>query len=381
MSNNKSIIILAAIALVAVIATLLSGGEEHQIEKSGSKVFPKLMNRINDITYIKVQRSDQSLTLNLVDNSWRLQEKNNFPANINKVRELAIGMANFTYVEPKTSKAENYAKLGVQDPSQPHAGSTQVSLGASEKDLLADIILGNSKPAKADSSQSDIYMRLPGQAQSWLIMGMVSPQWQASQWLQTELLKLKPARVKSIKVNHENGEEVYIYREHSSERNYTLSGRKASEKLKSDFELNNIASSFATLVLDDVFSNSDKKPGEKPTFAARLTTFDGLEIELTSYKQAGEEELYLSTLKASFNETVYTESKEKAAQLRASADTAADDENKAKKPAPSIDMNTLDDVRAEADRLNQSWQGWVYQLPAFRNKNIGKLKKDLLDHP
>jgi hypothetical protein len=45
---------------------------------------------------------------------------------------------------------------------------------------------------------------------------------------------------------------------------------------------------------------------------------------------------------------------------------------------PSIKHLAPDEVKQEIAKYNAIWQGWMYQLPEFRIKNIGKKKADLL---
>ena len=39
---------------------------------------------------------------------------------------------------------------------------------------------------------------------------------------------------------------------------------------------------------------------------------------------------------------------------------------------------SADEVKQEVAKYNGIWDGWMYQLPEFRIKNIGKKKADLL---
>ena len=62
------------------------------------------------------------------------------------------------------------------------------------------------------------------------------------------------------------------------------------------------------------------------------------------------------------------------------ADTEEVNESKIKKTERlfNIDSNILTRFKQEVEKYNAVWNGWLYQIPEFRIKNIGKKKADLL---
>ena len=54
-NSSRHILILASIAVIVIIATLFSEPTNIEISGAGDKVFPELLPRVNEVTYIKIQ--------------------------------------------------------------------------------------------------------------------------------------------------------------------------------------------------------------------------------------------------------------------------------------------------------------------------------------
>ncbi len=379
MKNSRHIVILATIALIFIIATFFSGPTNIEITGEGDKVFPELLPRVNDITYIKIQTNKETLTLIKDQDVWTVKENDNYPAAINKVRELVLGIGNLKRVEPKTKKPDNYARIGVQDVKEKGATSTQITLIAGGDKKLADIIIGNNKQAKADASQKSYYIRTLDDPQSWLADGKLPEKWEPKDWLDTDIVELKRERIREVKVSHDDGEIVYIHRDNPDVRDFTLESLKPGEKVTAPYEVNNIATTFTKMTFDDVVNAKNAKVGDKPVYTAVLTTFDGLEI---TFEPFAKEEKHLAKLSARFNEEAAKNGQDilSAQENAANGDKEATPADPHASPAKDIkpELKTPDDVKKEVEQLNSRWQNWMYQLPEFRINNIGKKKADLL---
>ena len=62
----------------------------------------------------------------------------------------------------------------------------------------------------------------------------------------------------------------------------------------------------------------------------------------------------------------------------AGADAAASDgESASESEVASGTLRPLDEVRAEAERMNARWQDWAYELPSFKRDYIAKRMDEL----
>ncbi|HEY5604051.1 MAG TPA: DUF4340 domain-containing protein [Gammaproteobacteria bacterium] len=379
LKNSKHMLILASVALIIIIATFFSGPTDDVISGAGDNVYPELLARVNDVTTIKIQTNQNTLTLTKDQELWTVKENNNYPAAIDKVRELVLGVGNLKRVEPKTRKPENYSRIGLQDVTQEGAKSTRIMMFAGNETKLVDLIIGDSKPAKAETSPQSYYIRAADDPQSWLADGKLPGKWEPKDWLDTDVLEIKRERIQQIKVNHDTGELVYIHRNHPDVRDFTLDSLQPGEQVTAPYEVNNIATTFTKMTFDDVVNTANAGISGKPLYSAVLTTFDGLEI---SFEPFAKDNKYLARLNARYNAEAAQAYQQQQAQ-RQKAEPAPPADSPAVEPQADtgetpVELKSSEAVTREVDQLNKRWQNWVYQLPEFRVKNIGKKKTELL---
>ena len=377
MRNPKHLLILASVALIFVIASLFSVPTDDEISGAGDHVFPELLPRVNDVTYIKIQKNDGTLTLTKDQDIWRIKENDGYPADINKVRELVLGIGNMKRVEPKTRKPESYSRIGLQDVTEAGATSTQVTLIAGSDKKLADVLIGNSKVSKSDTAQKSYYIRTLDDPQTWLADGNVPDKWEPKDWLNIDVFEVKRDRIQQVKVSHEDGEIVYVHRDNPQVRDFILESLKADEQVTAPYEVNNIATTFTKMTFDDVNNVVNAQVGDKPIYTAVLTTFDGLEVTFQPFKKGDN---HLVKYSASYNEAVakaYLEKKSQQGDQTAEPPATSDDPH-SKPPEEPVELKTEAEVKQEVEKYNALWKDWMYQLPNFRINNIGKKKADLL---
>jgi len=378
MRNSKNIIILAAVAILFILATLFSRQSGPQITGSGDKVYPDLFSRINDASHIQIQQKEGSTTLVKINDTWTVKESDSYPAAIAQVRELLMGVSHLVLVEPKTQKPENYAKLGVQDANADDSTSKQITISDGDDKKLADLIIGNEKPARGDADKSEYYLRKASEPQSWLSEGTLPKQWEPKTWLETDVISLERDRIQQVRVSHSDGEVTYIHRDNPQTRDFTLDGLQEDEKILAPYEVNNIATTFTTMRFEDVANETNTTlPSQQPDFTAVLTTFDGLEVTMASYKNGDN---YFSRYTASYNETHAKQSKAALDKAAAESEPAAPADNAHQSmPQATASLKDAEAVNAEVANYNKRWKGWLYQLPNFRNVNVSKRKADLLN--
>ncbi|WP_455374846.1 DUF4340 domain-containing protein [Kaarinaea lacus] len=373
MRNRKHLTVLALAAVIFIIATIFTESTDNDLTGAGSPFFPDLLAKANDVSMIKIQRNAGTLTLERNQEMWQVKENNGYPADINKVRELVLGVSNLLKVEPKTRKPENYERIGLQDISKNDSTAVRVTLNAGAENVVADVIIGNNKASHADNSKMSYYIRRADDPQSWLVDGKLPDKWEAKDWLDINIFEIDRARIKQVVVDHQDGEKVYIHRADSSVRDFTLDSLKPGEQVTAPFEVNNIATTFTKMTFDDVVSEKESGAESTPVYTARLTTFDGLVLTFQPYKKG---DMHLVKYSASFDQAAANSTANTTA-AEGSQETATGD-TKATPAKPAVKTMSADEVKQEVEKYNAVWKGWMYQLPEFRIKNIGKKKADLL---
>ena len=277
--KTKTLGILAGITLLVILIAFFTSQENGTtIPESGQLVFPDLMGKINDVEEITLESREDQVTLVRGEKSWGVKEKEGYHADINKVKRTLIGMAELRIREPKTSNPDLYDKLGVQDHDAEGSPSTRLTLKAEEGKEVAEIVVGNQRPAKGDPSVSEIYVRKSGDPQAWLVTGKLAIENMGTEWLDKEILDLQGKRIQRVTVKHPEGETVTIQKEKPDDQDYKLVGLSKGKTVTSQFTVNNIGTSLAKLTLDDVQKEEEIDFSGKPGVQAKLETFDGLRV-------------------------------------------------------------------------------------------------------
>ncbi len=197
------------------------------------------------------------------------------------VRETSGGWR----VEAKTRKPEFYPRLEVEDAGQKGAKSTLVTASDEKGGLLGEILAGKRRVDQLGGGVDGIYLRKPGEAQSWLARGTLDLAGDTLGWLDRKVIDLPQEKVKEAVLIQPDGSKLDIARD-KPEDPLALKG-SATATLKSDTAASEPANALAGVELADV------RPAAEVTFPkegiahAEYTSFDGLTIKLALVEQDG----------------------------------------------------------------------------------------------
>ena len=360
--RSKTLVMLALVTVVIVLAAIVTRQQSTAIPQQNEMLFPQLLTRINDVTEVKGTSAEGSYTLLLREGRWVVKEKEAYPADADKVRQLLFGLAQLRRVEPKTSNPELYDQIGVQDVGAKGAESLQIKLSDVKGGTLAEIIVGKQQLSKADLSQREYFVRPVDDPQSWLVEGKLPEDKSASNWLRKDILGLNPERVREVRVTHADGQHLTLRRKDRSARDYELVGLPTGTEIESPYAINSIANTLTDLALDDVRPAS-AVDFNKDTLAVELSTFDGLRVNMQAIKDGKSD---LARFSASFDPSLI----EKADSTKQETSAAPSE-----KKSP---LKQVDDVRKEAEELNARWHDWVYVIPGYRVDTIARKKSELI---
>jgi hypothetical protein len=288
--RSKGLIGLLAVTLVAVIAAVLvvRGGAAPRTDPLvGTKVFPELDARLADIGRIALLRGDMKTTLVHQGEQWVVEEKGDYPADQAKARQTLLGLAELSYVEPKTRMADRYARLEVEDADKKDAKSTLVTVSDAKGSLLGEIITGKHRIDQLGGGNDGIYVRKPGDAQSWLARGTLDLAGDTPQWLEKKILDLPLAQVKSVTLTAADGSALSMLRAKPEDKFALTVAPPAGQQLKSDSILDEPAAALAGLELTDVRPAKDFDFPKDGVATARYESFDGLVLTLALVQRDG----------------------------------------------------------------------------------------------
>lgn len=369
MNKPLSITLIALAGLVAAGAVWQSTRRgESPASKTGvdAPFLPKLASDGASASEIVVAHASGTFTVRLDGERWRVVEKANYPARVDTVRSVLVGLSQLRGAEAKTAKAENLAKLGLDDPTATRAWaangatppqSTLVTVKGSGGAELASAIVGNTKWGTPPGT----YVRRPGEAQAYLAEGRVDVPREAAQWLEATIAGVDKARVRSVKVERP-GQATLTASRPKPDGAFTLAGLPEGREVKDPGYADQLAQLLSSTTLQDVraIAEVDFTPSEGPEprtiTTAEVRTFDGLVVRIESVPKDGRGWWRLS---ASVDETVEG--------LRPT-DAPSDGP-----PTPA-----LESVRKEAADLNAKWAGFAYAPVDFKARLLNVASSDLL---
>lgn len=335
MARKGFLALVAATILViaAAVALTFSGRPPAAVAEAGQPVLPGLAQRIGDVASVAVKRGTAGYTLQRGQAGWTVPEKSNYPADPGKVRQALLGLADLKYVEAKTRKPDSYPRLEVEDSGKEGSKSALVEVKDSGGAKLAEIIVGKRKPDRLGAGTDGIYVRRPGDAQSWLAQGSLDLSGEAKDWLDRKVVGIPAARIKSVTIVQGDGAKLVLRREKAEDK-FAVADAEADSKWK-ESSLGDPASGLDALELNDVRARSEL-PVPEGTPTTELVAFDGLTLKTAVFEKDGTWWLRL-------------------------------------------DAAGTGDAEKEAGEINARVANWVYAVPTWKANYLKMKREDLVE--
>ncbi|MFI5021732.1 MAG: DUF4340 domain-containing protein [Alphaproteobacteria bacterium] len=360
-------------ALAAVVVN--SRAPAYTSGTGGQLVFPDLAKRVNDAAKLIVQTADGKFTIERKDQGWAVANKYGYPAKFDLVKQELVGLAQLKTVEAKTAEPSLYSRLEVEDMGQKGAKGELLTLEDVKGAMLASLILGKRHYGRGSDQAVEIYVRKPGDAQSWLARGTLDRNDDLKLWLERDVVALERDRVREVAVAPAEDKPFTLSKEKPGEGDFALAGVPPEDKAKSAYELNAVAGALGLLLLDDVLPANDLKPDAKLLRTLEYKSFDGLVVDLSLYEQDGKT---WTRIKAAY-------SPEGAISPPAEPAKGAADKGEANKPAEAAaeaakpKLKSAEEVKKEAEKINERGKDWAFGLASSDLVNLEKKFSDLIE--
>ena|SRR5271167_2136169 len=278
--QSRSLILLASatVVLVAIAIVVLASGERGVSRAApGQPAFPALAAKLGDVASVTVSREGTTMTLIRDGDSWLVAEKGNYPANAAKISQIVRAMADLTPVEPKTQNPDLYPRLEVEEPG--HGKSAMVAVKDKSGGDLAKAIVGKRRYDRLGAGNDGVYLRKPGEAQTWLARGTLDPSGDAASWLDRQIIDISEKKIATVTLTQPDGSKLVISRA-APEAKFAVEDAPADAKFKSETTTSGPAAALETLDLDDVKPAGELPVPDKDVVTASFTSFDGLTIDV-----------------------------------------------------------------------------------------------------
>ena len=279
--NTKSLIILIVLAAVGIAGYLFSttNSSINSADSIGASIMPGLFEGINEVSQIQiVGAGDQVITsLERGDNQWLVKDRGGYPADIAKIRNTVLALAEAKIIEQKTSKPELYAKLGVTSVESKDASGIKIMIthGAEQQAL----IVGNPGP----QINKNRYVRRADEATSWLIDRKLDLNHDVAYWLQKDILSLEPEDMQAITIELQDGANLEIERVEDDEVKFEVTNLSDPDSVVIDAEIHQVTNALSSMQLLDVVEK-DKFVGGEAVYIATYLLNSGVSIVIRAYE-------------------------------------------------------------------------------------------------
>jgi len=353
---KRRFLYLAILTVLAMLAVAVFAPRDGSSERPAADtlLLPEISKKINQVSQVDiVSAGDLTVaTLKKTGDNWQFQQMGGYRADWPKLQTLLAGLAQARVVEPKTDKAEYYARLGVEDIAAEDAGSVLVKLTIG--DQTTGILIGH----QAQGSLGQ-YVRLQHSAASALVDRKLDVSTQPLDWADSTIVDINASEVAEVEIIHPTGERVLVNRISADQTDFDLVGLPQDREIKSSWVVNSLGSVFSMLNMETVrpVGSVDWSDAVK----MRLLLFSGVEI-LAAVVEAGDE--YLLRLHASLPV----------------ADVLADQaEDKQESIAQQdIEKRASEDVTKTVVGINQKVADWAYGISKHKYNAMVKKPGDLL---
>ena len=377
MSSKSLPLGLLALAAVSVPATWLAWRKSDLWSSDTSAAgatlaMPDLSNQESQIARVRLVSSDESLELERSGTGWVLPAKGEYPAKSAEVVGLLRGLADLELVEKKTARPELHERVGLVDPGQAGGTARRVEIFDGEDNTLAELLLGDPAPGAPGSS---LFVRKPGEDQTWLAKGEISADTNITEWLERELLKIASDRVQSVQVGFATAAGGYTAsREEGTATSFDLDVIPEGKEVSSPWLVSSVARVPSSLRFDDVQTSAEfVVPEGAEASDIAWETFDGVRLRCKAWKLGAADELSEGKVWVTLSAELLEWAGEAPAepQLPAIGD-------KITEPVEIEAGPTREELQAEVTDWNLRFEPWVYGVDAQTGDNLFRTLDELV---
>lgn len=393
MNRNNLIKLAIFCGVVVLLGVFISGreGSGDRIAEDLSLALPGLKAELENVQSLSIRKQSGELLVRVerADDQWRVMNRDGYPADRKRVRDLLTGLADAKLQEAKTSNPEWYQRLGVQDvPSSyqaPAAESEQApdphDFSAKESDgpRLVSVALKDGSEmslivGEAAEGWKAHYARVPGDAQSWALDREIAISMDTLAWMDARVIDVDLDRISSVIHRAPDGETLQISKQKPGQEHFDVAGIPEGRELRYPAIPEVVADVIDNLRMEDVRALGKFVFPAGSIFEADFTTFDGLRVEA---KVAKVEDNHFVALSARFDQSVRFKASKSEPAPETEAEPAGEGAEASPEAAPD-ELKPVADVKAEAATMQQHLKSWVFQIAEYRYRGFTKRLEELL---
>lgn len=356
---------LIGLGLALVVLALLAfyGQREDTVAmQDGGRLMPDLQASLDEVDRLSVAGAESATiaTVERRENAWIVTEKDGYPADVVKIRQVLLDLAEANIVEQKTSNPDYYDRLGVQPIESDTAVGVAVT-AAADGTTFPTVIVGDL------AATGYRYVRRSDEAVSYLVDRALDIPRSTSEWVDPAIVDVRGARVRQVTIEHPDGETLRVTKDDAAQTNFTVENIPEGRELQYPGVANVIGNALRELRLEDVESSASPPEGAPEPVRVEFRTFDGLVVSAVGYERDGEAWV-------EFSASVDTQ------EAGAAAESTDDNQEGAEPEAGerTAAAETENDPDEEAAAINERVAGWRYRIASYQFDQMTRRMNDLL---
>lgn len=362
--NTRTLIILLALGAVAIAGGwyfgIASMPSEQRSTDAGKLMFPDLAPRLQQAAEVEVEHQGQQLAIEKREVGgqvrWGLAARGGYPVREMKLRGMLTALTELRLVDQRTSDPKQFATLGVEDPSGPTSNSDLLRVLDASGRPIAALIVGHRRVRTGGNVPDEVYVRRPGDNQSWLAEGSLEVDADPQLWLDRDIMNIDHSRIVKVAVTR-GGATLEFAR---ADDKLALTAPADHPKLD-DYKLQDVSRALELLTFDDVHPDDVHPDGVHPDDA---------------HPDAAQPSGQIGTSVFSTSDGLIVTASVYTAPPKPTATLATDREVLAR-----FTVTGAGKSKAEADHLQARLAGWTYEIGAWKQSSLVPSLDDLTTAP
>src|SRR5579871_5750685 len=223
--RRRNLAILATAAFVAVLLALTALWQQAEFDRPSAtqqEFFAGFLGHLREAARIHiVSKAGGTFDVAFVpEKGWVLPGRSDFPASFDLVRRTLVGMAAMRTIEPKTARADWLHYIALETP--PAGDGIAITVSDDKGHSLASFIAGKSVDIGDPSGATGLFVRRPGETQSWLVRSVLDPRASITDWFDKTVMTVDRARIQEVDVDPAGGTAFMVHRDKPSDPDFKL---------------------------------------------------------------------------------------------------------------------------------------------------------------
>ncbi len=143
---NQKVLVIFGFIVVAMAGLVGLLSMDRTDEEEPTLLLPGLKQKLSEVSKVEIDAADGSVTLTASNGDWLVEQKDNYRAKLKELSEMVNDLAKAELKEKKTSRPDNFSRLGVSSLEAENSEAIRVTLHAGDEAF--SILLGNSSQGR-----------------------------------------------------------------------------------------------------------------------------------------------------------------------------------------------------------------------------------------